>query len=91
MPDAVLLPQLGVGFAGSIFKTDGGHIIDIPFEIASHTDKSKDKQLALAISELQKAKAVHDELEDIFKAETDFSALTEFTEKYIDEIFRDLN
>ena len=89
--DAVLLPQFGVGFAGSIFKTDGGHIIDIPFEIASHTDKSKDKQLALAISELQKAKAVHDELEDIFKAETDFSALTEFTEKYIEGVFQDLN
>lgn len=88
--DAVLLPQCGVGFVGSMFETDGAKTIDIPFKTGAHTEELKREQKAYAVAELEKAKSVHDELEEIFKSETDFDALTEYTERYIDGIFPDM-
>ena len=84
--DALLLPQTGVAFTSGAFTVENAHIIEL-----SETDGGRHEVPDSVVSELRHAKALHDELEEIFKAETDFPALTEFTEKYIDGIFRDLN
>ena len=47
----------------------------------------EEKLRALALERLAQAKALHDTLEEYSKAQMDFPALTEYTVRYIEEIF----
>lgn len=97
--EAVLLPENGLAFTDGSFDIENvRHIrIDalIPLEKQQalrreirRVHKLADSTMALAYEKLSQAKALHDEMEEAYKAHMDFSALTEYTE---DEIKKLLN
>lgn len=50
-------------------------------------EREHDKLIALATDRLKRAKALHDELEAVYRPHMDFAALTEFTEGELTRIF----
>ncbi len=96
--DALLVPGLDVGFVSAGYTVPGArHIrLDAAVNTASlherRAEMREGRQLeerltALALEHLARAKALHDELEEHYKAAMDFPALTEFTERYIRDVF----
>ncbi len=92
--EAVLLPELGICFAAA--QPEGekpGVIIKFGRERKPRDGKEYEnpikKQLrAEATGLLSQAKALHDELEAVYKPHMDFKALDSFTAEYTAEIFK---
>ena len=70
--EAVLLLDCGAGFLLAGRETD-----DLPFR----------ERMDFAIARLKTAKALHDELESLYRPYMDFPALTEYTESCIRKLF----
>jgi len=90
--EAVLLPELGICFCAVAEGEKCG--VTIGFGKARHGGENKvfespikDKLRHEAIKLLAQAKALHDELEAVYKAHMDFAALDEFTDGYIQKLF----
>ena len=59
-----------------------------PYRAEIREGRQLDSQLtAMALARLSRAKALHDELEEYYKAAMDFAALTEFEKNYIQTLF----
>ena len=93
--DAVLIPELSLGFVGSGWELENETEIimdsvlpkDKTRELRAHLReicRLEDKIVGLACGFLAEAKELHDELEEVYKAAMDFKALDEFTEEYIE-------
>lgn len=85
--EAVLLPELSLGFVSAAYGIEGAkQLSDAEFLApVAADDRSGPENAArgLAYSSLRQAKKLHDELEGFYKDAMDFSALDEFTEEYI--------
>lgn len=88
--EAVLLPESGLAFTDGSFETDGARHIRIDALISPEKQqalrpelrgahKLADAAMDLAYEKLRQAKALHDEMEEVYKAHMDFPALTEYT------------
>ena len=75
---AVLAPELGIAFLAS----PAGRPVPTGERTLSRA------ALARAVDLLREAKALHDELEAVYRPYMDFEALTEFTQRYIEELFK---
>ena len=89
--EAVLLPELGICFCAAEGEKLG---VTIGFGKQRQDSENKvfespikDKLRHEAIKLLAQAKALHDELEAVYKAHMDFAALDEFTDGYIQKLF----
>ena len=96
--DALLVPELDVGFVSAGYAVPGArHIrldaaVDAALVQGRRAEIREWRQLeerltALALERLVRAKALHDALEEHYKAAMDFPALTAFTERYITNVF----
>lgn len=96
--DALLVPELDVGFVSAGYAVpDARHIrldaaVDAALVQGRRAEIREGRQLeerltALALERLARAKALHDALEEHCKAAMDFPALTEFTERYVEDVF----
>ena len=96
--DAVLLPGWSLGFVSGGYDISGVRRIRLdamldaaalkPYRAEIREGRQLDGQLtAMALARLSRAKALHDELEEYYKAAMDFAALTEFEENYIQTLF----
>lgn len=91
--EAVLLPELSIGFVCDAYGIEGNERIDLdellPAAVYREAKQLRDVRRQeralreLAADRLYTAKALHDELETYYKAAMDFAALDEFTEEYI--------
>lgn len=95
--EALLLPGAGLALtAGRAGKGERGLRPDAllpPQEPEERREylralKMRDAALESAVAELRRAKALHDELEAVYRPYMDFAALTAFTERTVREIFR---
>ena len=73
-PEAVLLPEYSACF--------------IRAENAGGQNAKFTEAMDRALAKLAGAKALHDELESLYRPYMDFEALTEYTDAYIDRLFR---
>ena len=100
--EALILPQLSLAFTDDSRQFENAkHIrIDalIPQDIQQQTRQDlreirriNKKIMELAFSKLSQAKQLHDELEEIYKAHMDFTALNSFTEAEIKKLFKQKN
>ncbi len=100
-PDALLLPEYGLGFASSSAieaEEPWRHVrldalVDPAAKCASREalrrrDKLRRELLAEAVQRLAAAKAYHDELERVYNPHIDFAALDAFTDETINAIFK---
>lgn len=96
--DALILPGLSLGFVTEGYDIPGARHIRLdampdpaayrPYRAEIKEGRQTEERLInAALERLRRAKALHDELEEYYKAQMDFAALTEFTEDYIDKIF----
>lgn len=92
--EAVLLPELSIGFVSDAYGIEGAERIELDQLLPASLLKSAKQQQRegrrlemslreLAIERLYTAKVLHDELEVYYKKAMDFAALDEFTEEYI--------
>lgn len=80
--EALLLPEQGIAF----FRAPA------PVRVPQGERLQSERALAAGMEELRRAKALHDSLEAVYRPYMDFEALTEYTEKYIEKLFKsDLN
>ena len=91
--EAVLLPELGICFAAAAPEGEKrGVTIHFGKERQGRDNKAyespiKDKLREEATKLLSQAKALHDELEAVYKPHMDFDALNSFAEEYIKNMF----
>jgi len=96
--EAVLLPQSSLAFTDSSWEFEGARHIRMDALVSAHAQqyhrqklregkRIKKQIMDLAYSKLSSAKSLHDRLEDIYKSHMDFTALTEFTDKTIKDLF----
>lgn len=76
--EAVLLPEAGIAFAAGNAEA----------LLPGRAGELRAGTLALALAELREAKRLHDELEGISRAYMDFPALSDFTERTLEALFR---
>lgn len=92
--EAVLIPALSLAFTGFGEFEQTQHI-----KVASSLSREEKAELRegakleaklmeLAYRKLRQAKALHDEMESVYKAHMDFAALTKFTNEEIKRIFK---
>ena len=96
LPEALLLPGTGLALVGG--SAEGTRCLRpdalLPPESGEERQarrralKTRDAALESAVAELRRAKALHDELEAVYRPYMDFAALTAFTDRTIDEIFK---
>ncbi len=97
--EAVLLPQSGVAFADGSWQLEEVRRLRIDALVPAEKQqaaKGELKQsaklggqlLELACGKLKEAKALHDELEAVYKPHMDFPALTRFTENEIKKLLK---
>lgn len=95
--DALLVPELDVGFVSAGYTVPGARHIrldaaaDTTLVHGRRAELREGRQLeerltALALERLARAKALHDALEEHYKAAMDFPALTAFTARYISDV-----
>lgn len=94
VPEALLLPQAGLALLAGGTRRAGEHGLRPAAPPAGEERQSRRRAerlqgetVAAAIDELGRAKALHDELEAVYRPYMDFPALTAFTEESIDRIF----
>lgn len=91
--EAVLLPELGICFSAAAPEGEKrGVTIHFGRERRSrdnkvHESPIKDKLRQEATKLLAQAKALHDELEAVYRPRMDFAALDSFTEDYLNKLF----
>lgn len=99
--EAVLLPESGLAFTDSSFDVEGARHVRIDTLIAQekqqalrrelrNVNKLIDSTMALAYEKLGQAKALHDEMEEVYKAHMDFAALTAYTEEETAKLLKKL-
>lgn len=85
--EAVILPELSMGFVGAAFGMDAGRSIRLDayarMPEGDGGDALYEELLSVAVGHLNKAKELHDRLEAVYRPYMDFSALTEYTEEVI--------
>ena len=95
--EAVLIPSCSLALLGNDWEFEDAKSVHIDnmadlrqlqnckaeIKVAGKVQK---KTLELACCKLQSAKALHDELEEIYKSHMDFSALNAYTESYIKKL-----
>ena len=97
-PEALLLPGAGIAFLSG--KRAGerergvhpGRLLPPP-EREEKLERRRVRHmereaLEAAVAQLRRAKALHDELEAVYRPYMDFGALTSFTEETIEDVFR---
>lgn len=100
--EAVLLPCSKTAFAARSTGIEGKDTFNCDSHIPAAALKSAAAELregeklrfqliSLASAKLSDAKALHDELESVYKPYMDFASLTRFTDKYIDNLFVNYN
>ena len=96
--EAVLLPEEGLAFAAGNWKLDAHLLLDLDsFRSAEGRQDAMTRRvkreelsaplLSAALEELRRAKALHDQLEGVYKPHMDFEALSSFTQKLLDRLF----
>ena len=97
--DALLLPELGVGFVRGTAGVAGAKRIALDRlggELGAVKERRRalraarresERYIALACGTLAEAKALHDELEEVYRPFMDFPALDAFTAKEIARVF----
>lgn len=97
--EAVLLPQSGVAFADDGWELEDAKHIRLDAIVPSfiqqtlraelrESSKLTGRIMALAYEKLKEAKALHDELEAVYKPHMDFPALTRFTDSEIKKLLK---
>ena len=96
-PEGLLLPGAGLAFLAGERTAEREHSIHLdallpPPEREEKLQRRRAGQLQrsavdAAIEELRRAKALHDELEAVYRPYMDFPALTEYTDRVIGELF----
>ncbi|MGI5977284.1 MAG: hypothetical protein ACOX68_06280 [Candidatus Limivicinus sp.] len=97
--EAVILPELGIGFTDGTFAADNSRNIRVDALIPRETvqrctpefrDRAENvkKLEESAILHLKKANEIHDVIEKLYLERMDFEALNEFSRKYIEKIFK---
>lgn len=81
---AVLLPDCGLAFAGRGWELPGQQYIQLKAS-PSHSPEHFTALMAQAMEKLKQAKALHDELEAVYKPYMDFPALDGFTAQEIEK------
>ena len=92
--EALLIPSYSLAFLGDDWEFENSkcvHIDNLADAKAvqqlraemKEAKKLEKKTMELAYSKLHCAKALHDELEELYKSHMDFSALSKFTDNYI--------
>ena len=89
--EAVLLPGRSLAFVDSGWLLPAWRSFAAaapPTAAEAETRQLKERCFALAFDKLRRAKALHDELETVYKSYMDFSALTAYTDHLLSELFR---
>ena len=89
--EAVLLPGRSLAFVDSSWHLPFRRSLSASTPLqaaAAETLQLKERSLVLAFDQLRRAKALHDELEAIYKRYMDFPALTAYTDWLLAELFR---
>lgn len=92
--EAVLIPSHGIALLGSDWEFENAksvhidNLADVKLLQSSRAEiregkKLEKKTMELAYNKLRSAKALHDQLEDIYKSHMDFSALSKYTDSYL--------
>lgn len=96
-PEALLLPGAGLAFLAGEHGAEEARSIHLDALLPPETREEKllrrraaqlrRASLESAVEQLRQAKALHDELEAVYRPYMDFSALTAFTEQMIKDVF----
>lgn len=92
-PEALLLPEASIAFVsdswgfGSPLLPSVPQLSDEQRRRRAQLDQLHTRLLQLALDDLRRAKALHDELEEVYQAHMDFAALTDFTEETLRRLF----
>ena len=85
-PEALLLPEASLALVDESWDFPAAERLCAPARPAVEAPLRKDL-LAMAMEALRRGKALHDELEELYKAHMDFPALTEYTDETIERLF----
>lgn len=91
--DALLIPDWSLAFICGGYDIAGAKKLELTSKDGACCAQSEDTEamhgelLSRALARLNTAKALHDELEEYYKLQMDFPALTEYTENYIELLF----
>lgn len=96
--EAVLIPSNGIALLGSDWEFENAksvhidNLADVKLLQSCRGEiregkKLEKKTMELAYGKLRSAKALHDQLEEIYKSHMDFSALSKYTDSYIKKLF----
>lgn len=92
--DALLIPDWSLAFICGGYDITGAKKLELgTLTDGTHRAQAEDSEsihcelLSRALARLNTAKALHDELEEYYKAQMDFPALTEYTQDYIERLF----
>ena len=83
-PEALLLPDCSLCITLSESKTNYDKKLRRSIR---EEQRLREKLLSCAVESLASAKAKHDELENVYRPYMDFEALTEYTGRYISDLF----
>ena len=89
-PEALLLPERSLALVDEDWSLPGAKCLAEAAPITAQqmeTRKLRERALALAFEKLRRAKALHDELEAVYRPYMDFEALTAFTDQHITQLF----
>ena len=95
--EALLIPSEGLAFVGSDWDFEGArgvhidNLADVKLlqarrNLLREGKKLEKKTMELAFAKLHQAKALHDEMEELYQSHMDFPALSRFTDRYLQEL-----
>ena len=88
--EAVLIPGCSLAFVGTKLGFSSGELLGSPASGSAEQDSAVqlyERTLSLAYYRLCEAKALHDELESVYRPYMDFAALDEYTKSVINALF----
>ena len=88
--EAVLIPECSLAFVSARLGFSSGELLGSPASGSAEQEVAAQlygRTLSLAYDRLREAKALHDELERVYRPYMDFAALDEYTESVINALF----
>ena len=88
--EAVLVPAFSLAFVSAKLEFSFGELLGAPASGSAEPEAAAQlygRALSLAYDSLREAKALHDELERVYRPYMDFAALDEYTENVINALF----
>ena len=90
LPEAVLLPEASLALVDSSWQIPAARSLTEAAPLTAEQAEArqlKARMLALAFDRLRRAKALHDEMEAVYKRYMDFPALTAYTDTLLNRLF----